>query len=278
MNTNRNVANHYSQGDLLQRLNSALIEDGVDPAHPQVETLAPYDQFHGRGLEATEEIVAAIQVTSTDHLLDIGSGIGGPARTMALRFGCRVTGIDLTPEFCEVARHLTRLMGLDSRIDFELGDALAMPFTDGTFDGAYSMNVSMNIADKTALYAEIRRVVKPGGWLMLSELAKGPGEPRDYPTPWAASADTSFLSTPAETRRGLEAAGFEVVQFRETAAEAKAFGARSRAMVERGEKPPHRAVQLIHGEIAALAMKNSARGVAEARIIPLEILCRKRPC
>ena len=278
MNTNRNVANHYSQGDLLHRLNSALIQDGVDPAHPQVETLAPYDQFHGRGLEATEEIVAAIQVTSTDHLLDIGSGIGGPARTMALRFGCRVTGIDLTPEFCEVARHLTRLMGLDSRIDFELGDALAMPFTDGTFDGAYSMNVSMNIADKTALYAEIRRVVKPGGWLMLSELAKGPGEPLDYPTPWAASADTSFLSTPAETRRGLEAAGFEVVQFRETAAEAKAFGARSRAMVERGEKPPHRAVQLIHGEIAALAMKNSARGVAEARIIPLEILCRKRPC
>lgn len=277
MSTQRNVADHYGQGGLLQRLNSALIEDGVDPAHPQIESLAPYDQFHGRGLEATEEIATAIQVAPTDHLLDIGSGIGGPARTLAHRFGCRVTGIDLTPEFCEVARHLTRLTGLDSRIDFELGDALAMPFGDATFDGAYSMNVSMNIADKAGLYAEIWRVLKPGGWLMLSELAEGPGPPLDYPTPWAASADTSFLSTPAETRGGLEAAGFEVVQFRDTAAEAKAFGARSRAMVERGEKPPHRAVQLIHGEIAPLAIKNSARGLAEARIVPLEILCRKRP-
>lgn len=277
MNTDRNVADHYRRGDLLQRLNAALTEDGVDPAHPQLETLAPYDQFHGRGLEATEEIAAMLQVAPADHLLDIGSGIGGPARTLAHRFGCRVTGIDLTPEFCEVARHLTRLMGLDSRIDFELGDALAMPFIDATFDGAYSMNVSMNIADKAAFYAEIRRVLKPGGWLMLSELAEGPGAPLDYPTPWAASANTSFLSTPAQTRRGLEAAGFEVVQFRDTAAEAKAFGARSRAAVERGEKPPHRAVQLIHGEIAPLAMKNSTRGVAEGRIIPLEILCRRRP-
>ena len=276
MNADRNVADHYRRGDLLQRLNAALTEDGVDPAHPQLETLAPYDQFHGRGLEATEEIAAMLQVAPADHLLDIGSGIGGPARTIAHRFGCRVTGIDLTAEFCEVARHLTRLTGLDSRIDFELGDALAMPFSDATFDGAYSMNVSMNIADKAALYAEIRRVLKPGGWLMLSELAEGPGAPLDYPTPWAASANTSFLSTPAQTRRGLEAAGFEVVQFRDTAAEARAFGARSRAAVERGEKPPHRAVQLIHGEIAPLAMKNSTRGVAEGRIIPLEILCRRR--
>jgi len=277
MTIDRNIADHYSQGDLLQRLNAALVEDGVDPAHPQLETLAPYDQFHGRGLEATEEIAAMLQVAPADHLLDIGSGIGGPARTIAHRFGCRVTGIDLTAEFCDVARHLTRLMGLDSRIDFELGDALAMPFTDATFDGAYSMNVSMNIADKAALYAEIRRVLKPGGWLMLSELAEGPGAPLDYPTPWAASANTSFLCTPAQTRRGLEAAGFEVVQFRDTAAEAKAFGARSRTMVDRGEKPPHRAVQLIHGEIAPLAIRNSVRGVAEARIIPLEILCRRRP-
>jgi ubiquinone/menaquinone biosynthesis C-methylase UbiE len=277
MATPHDVADHYGQGGLLQRLDAALIEDGVDPAHPTIESLAPYDQFHGRGLEATEAIAAANRVAATDHLLDVGSGIGGPARVLARRFGCRVTGIDLTPEFCDVARHLTRLTGLDSRVDFVLGDALAMLFADAAFDGAYSMNVSMNIADKAALYAEIRRVLKPGAWLMLSELVAGPGPALDYPTPRAAPAATSFLATPAETRRGLEAAGFEVLQFRDTAAEAKAFGARSRAMVERGEKPPHRAVQLIHGEIAPLAMKNSARGVAEARVVPLEILCRKRP-
>jgi SAM-dependent methyltransferase len=271
-----NVVNHYSRGDLLLRLNAALADDGVDPSRPQIDTLAPYDQFHGRGLEATQEIAAMLKVAPTDHLLDVGSGIGGPARYMAHRFGCRVTGIDLTAEYCEVARHLTRLLAMESQVEFELGDALAMPFADARFDGAYSMNVSMNIADKAALYGEVRRVLKPGSWLMLSELTKGPGAPLDYPTPWAATASTSFLATPEETRNGLEAAGFEIVQFRETTEAVKAYGARSRAMVDRGEKPPHRAVQLMHGDIAPLAMKNTARGVAEGSIIPVEILSRKR--
>ena len=195
---------------------------------------------------------------------------------MARRFGCRVTGIDLTAEFCDVARHLTRLLGLEDRVGFELGDALAMPFAAASFDGAYSMNVSMNIADKAGLYRGICRVLKPGGWLMLSELAQGPGPEMEYPTPWASSAQTSFLSTPEETRRGLEDAGFEVVQMRETAQQVKAYGARSREMVARGEKPPHRAVMLIHGELAREAMANTARGIVEARIVPIEVLGRKR--
>ena len=276
MSDEASIAEHYSSGDLLQRLEAALASDGVDPAHPTLEALAPYDQFHGRGLEATEEIAALLSAGPADHLLDVGSGIGGPARHMAKRFGCKVTGIDLTAEFCEVARHLTRVLGMESKVSFELVDALAMPFANAAFDGAYSMNVSMNIADKGALYREIHRVLKPGGWLMLSELAQGPGAPMDYPTPWAATAEASFLTTPEETRRGLEAAGFEVVQSRDTAEAVKAYGARSRAIVEAGGKPPHRAVQLIHGGIAAVAMRNSSRGSAEGRIIPVEILCRKR--
>ena len=167
MSANRDVTGHYSRGKLLERLNAALKEDGADPAHPQLESLAPYDQFHGRGLEATEEVAGLLKVAATDHLLDVGSGIGGPARYMARRFGCRVSGIDLTAEFCEVARHLTRLLGLEGKVKFELGDALAMPFAADSFEGAYSMNVSMNIADKAGLYRGIHRVLKPGGWLML---------------------------------------------------------------------------------------------------------------
>lgn len=276
MAANRDVTGHYSRGDLLERLNAALREDGADPAHPTFEALAPYDQFHGRGLEATEEIAGLLGIAPADHLLDVGCGIGGPARYFARRFGCRVTGIDLTAEFCDVARHLTRLLGLEQRVAIEQGDALAMPFADAGFDGAYSMNVSMNIADKPALYREIRRVLKPGGWLMLSELAKGPGPALDYPTPWARTAETSFLATPQDTRRGLEEAGFSVLELRQTAEQVKAYGARSREMVARGGKPPHRAVMLIHGGIAREAMANSARGVAESRVVPIEVLCRKR--
>ncbi len=270
------VASHYSRGTLLERLNASLIADGVDPKNPSIEALAHYDQFHGRGLEATQELASRLSVSGENHLLDVGSGIGGPARYLARRFGCRVTGIDLTAEFCEVARHLTKLLGLQDRVRFEQGDATAMPFAAASFDGAYSMNVSMNIADKAALYREIHRVLKPGGWLVLSELAKGTGAPLDYPTPWAASAGTSFLSTPEETRSGLEKAGFAIEDFRDTRKEVLAFGERSRAMVERGEKPPHRAVQLIHGELAKPAMANTATGIRESRILPIEVLARRQ--
>lgn len=276
MTTDREIAAHYTRGNLLVRLNAALLEDGVDPAEPTVETLAPYDQFHGRGLEATLEMAALMPAGPGIHVLDIGSGIGGPARYFAGRFGCKVTGIDLTSEFRDVAAHLTRLLGMEDQVEFKLGDALAMPFADESFDGAYSMNVSMNIADKSAFYKEIRRVLKPGGWLVLSEIAKGEGAEPDYPTPWAASAQTSFLSAPEETRRGLAEAGFEVLRLQSTLEQARAFGARSRAMAERGEKPPFRAIMLIHGEMAKQMMANMSRNLSEARINPIEVLSRKR--
>jgi SAM-dependent methyltransferase len=275
--TTDDIARHYSRGDLLSRLNAALIADGVNPEQPTIEALAPYDQFHGRGLEATMEIAAMLPARPSDHILDIGSGIGGPARYVASRFGCRVTGIDLTAEFCDVARHLTGLLHLDNRVTFETGDALKMPFKDGSFDGAYSMNVSMNIADKRAFYREIHRVIVPGAWLLLSEIAQGENGEPDYPTPWASSAQASFLSTPEQTRRGLIDAGFDVERLEHTRDAALAFGARSRAMVERGERAPHRAVMLIHDDIAKEAMVNSARALADGRIVPIELLARKRP-
>lgn len=275
MGTDADISRYYTRGDLLERLHAALLGDDIDPDHPTIETLAPFDQFHGRGLEATEEVADVLAVAATDHLLDVGSGIGGPARYIADRFGCRVTGIDLTAEFCDVARHLTQMLGLEDRVAFEQGDALAMPFADASFDGAYSMNVSMNIADKAGFYKEIHRVLRPGAWLVLIEIAQGPNGSLDYPTPWAQTAESSFLVTPSETAEALEASGFTDLKSRDTAKKSLAFGARSRAMVERGEKPPYRAVQLIHGDLAAEAIANSSRGIAEARIIPIEVFCRK---
>ena len=174
MTNSADVSRHYTSGSLLERLRSALREDGADPDHPTIEALTPYDQFHSRGIEATEEIAALVEIAESDHILDVGSGLGGPARFMADRFGCRVTGIDLTSEFCEVARILTEHVGLASKVTIEQGDATALPFADGAFDGAYSMNVVMNIGDKAGFYGELYRVIRPGGWLLLAEVAQGP--------------------------------------------------------------------------------------------------------
>lgn len=269
------IADHYSQGGLLARLEASLREDGVDPAQPTIEELAPYDHFHGRGLEATEDIANRLPVSAADRILDIGSGLGGPARYMARRFGCRVEGIDLTAEFCEVARLLTARLGLEERVSFRQGDALAMPFEDESFDGAYSMNVSMNIADKRALYRGIRRVLKPGAWLCLSEVAQGPGGEPDYPQAWAQTGASSFLSTPEDTRADLEASGFAVESLRDMTEASFDFAVRSRAVVKAGGKPPHRAVMLALGERAGDAMANSGRALRDRRTVPIEIFCRK---
>ena len=271
------IADHYTSGDLLARLEARLREDGADPSQPTVEALAPYDHFHGRGLEATEDMAALLEVAETDHILDIGSGLGGPARYLARRFGCRVSGIDLTAEFCDIARHLSALLGFEDRVSVRQGDALTMPYEDASFDGAYSMNVSMNIADKRALYREIRRVLKPGAWLALSEAAQGPGGAPDYPTPWARTSASSFLATEAETRASLEACGFAIEILRDTTEAALAYGARSRALVEAGGKPLHCAVSLIHGSLAEQASANSARALKERRAVPIELLCSTLP-
>ena len=275
MSDARTITGHYTSGDLLARLEAALQEDGFDPARPTADALAPYDHFHGRGLEATEDMAGLLRVAEADHILDVGSGLGGPARYMARRFGCRVSGVDLTAEFCDVARHLTALLGLAGRVSIAHGDALAMPFGDAAFDGAYSMNVSMNIADKRALYREIHRVLRPGAWLMLSEVAQGPGGEPDFPTPWARTASSSFLSTESETCANLEASGFAIESLRDATEVALAYGARSRALVEAGGKPSHRAVSLIHGALAEDAAANSARALKERRAVPIELLCRK---
>jgi ubiquinone/menaquinone biosynthesis C-methylase UbiE len=274
--TQSKIVEHYATSGLLARLEAALRADGADPAHPTIEALAPYDQFHGRGLEATEDMAALVGVRPADHLLDVGSGLGGPARWLSTRFGCRITGIDLTPEFCAIAEHFTRLIGLDARVHFQVGNALEMPFDDETFDGAYSMFVSMNIADKAQLYRDIHRVLKSGGWLVLSEITRGVDGDVLYPTPWAATAAQSFLSPAEDTREVLRSAGFEVELIKNDLQRSLDFGARSRAMVERGEKPPYRANALIHGDAGGATLANVSRGYKEGSLIPIEVVARKR--
>ena len=268
------VAEHYASGDIVLRILTALrATHGPDvPITPDI--LAPIDHFHGKGAIATAELATALQPTPTDHLLDIGCGIGGPARWIAAKYGCLVTGVDLTAEFCEAARELNRLCGLTDRVRILQGSALALPAQDGRFDRAYSQAVLMNIADKRGVFREAFRVLRPGGTLALFLAGTGSaGEPY-YPLPWATTTAISFLATPDEVERDLQSAGFEVVYVRDIA---PTLGVEAADTVKRlaAEGLPPLGEHVVTGETAKEWRINVMRSVAEARLSQIEALARK---
>src|SRR5262249_33659765 len=155
-----------------------------------VAQLAPLDQFHVRGILATQELAASVGLAPASRVLDLGSGIGGPARYLAATFGCRVTGLDLSPGFVDAATYLTDPCGLSDRVTFEGGDAVHPPFADAAFDAVFLQHVAMNVADRAALYAEVRRLLAPAGRFATYDLVLRDGDVV-YPLPWARDASTS---------------------------------------------------------------------------------------
>ena len=274
MSTEGQISGHWTTGDLAQTILAALADAGVDTANLTADDLVPLDNMHGRGVEATREMMARLAPTPGQHLLDIGSGIGGPARLAASEYGCRVTGIDLTPEFCDVAAMLTERTGLAGLVQFQQGDALALPFDDQSFDTAYTQNVTMNISDKEAFYSEAFRVVKPGGQFVAAGLAEGPAGPPFFPVPWAKVPEDSHLVSLEETERALEDAGFEIVEFIDQTGVMVTFYEQTRQRVA-AEGPPVLGVHVILGEDGRDRLKNSARSVEEKRTVPIEAVCRR---
>jgi sarcosine/dimethylglycine N-methyltransferase len=268
------IAGHYGSERIAARVVAALRAASGMQAEVTPETLAPFDHFHGRGLAATEEIAARLAPQPGERLLDIGSGIGGPARWIAAKFGVDVTGVDLTPEFCAAADELNAMTGLADRVHIRQGSALALPVPDAAFDAAYSQNVIMNITDKSLFYREAFRALRSGGRLALSNLCAGPaGEPY-FPVPWATTRDTSFLETPESMRAGLAAAGFEIVEFRDVTAGIVETNRRFRDRPGNGNRP-RIALEVLMDERAPEMQRNSVRTLEEGRGLAVEALARK---
>ncbi|MFO1315061.1 MAG: methyltransferase domain-containing protein [Burkholderiales bacterium] len=205
---------HYAATDIEARILAAIRAAGLNPDQRlSPEQLAPLDHFHTGGLRASRELLELAQIGADDRVLDIGAGLAGPARMLASTIGCRVDCLELSPDYCAGAILLNRLTGLDDRIGVHQGSALAMPFPDGTFDVAWMQNVGMNIADKRALYAEIRRVLKPGGRYAFQEMAAGAGTTTYFPLPWATDPADSFLVAVDETGALLAEIGFAAELF-----------------------------------------------------------------
>src|SRR5215468_9597975 len=216
------VRNHYRATGLTERLKTALTVLG--PADQQLtpQQLGALDQFHTRGLAATTELATLVGITAGMSVLDVGSGVGGPARFLAATYGCRVTGVDLSEPFVDAARYLAERTGQSGQVAFQTASALDLPFDDGHFDIALLQHVAMNIADRARLYREIRRVLRPSGRFATFDVMSNRGEPH-YPVPWAGTPATSFLLTAAATRAAIEQAGFCTLAWQDDTEAAKAW-------------------------------------------------------
>ncbi|WP_411722227.1 class I SAM-dependent methyltransferase [Mycetocola sp.] len=210
MHTENAVALHYRNPALETSILEALRRTGHDPERIGPDDLLAVDQFHIGGVQAARDLALGAGIGPTTVVLDIGSGLGGPARLFAHHFGATVVGVDLTPEFVETATSLTRRSGLSDRVRFVQGNALELPFTENEFDVATLLHVGMNIADKSALFRSAARVLKPGGMFAVYDVMRTGDGQLAYPLPWATSAEISFSATPEEYATALQAAGFTV--------------------------------------------------------------------
>jgi ubiquinone/menaquinone biosynthesis C-methylase UbiE len=273
--TMERVQSHYGRGGIMDRIIVALRKAGIDPQRPRCEDLYPLDQLHGLGIAATSDHAERAGLRAGMHVLDLGCGIGGCSRYLAAERGCRVTGVDLTAEYIDIARELTRRCGFGGRILFRRADALALPFPDATFDHVWCHNVTMNIPDKRAFAAEVARVLKHGGRFSCVELAQGPAGAPAFPMPWAADAAASFLATPEEMRAALVAAGLRILDYADLTAATLAQIKEIAALLARGEPNPLRNGIVLGDDIVARA-RNSAAALAEGRLID-EFILAERP-
>ena len=269
------IQTHYARPDIGSVILSALEKAGKDLDHLTPEDLAPIDEFHIRGRTATLELARAAGLQANQRVLDVGSGVGGTSRCLAKEFGCHVTGLDLTDEYCRAAAMLTGKTGLSQLIDYRQGDATRLPFDDGVFDVVWTEHVAMNIPDKPLLYKEMHRVLKPGGTLAVYDVLAGPSGPVLFPVPWASTPETSFLVQPDDLRRLLEDAGFTISDWIDTTEAARTWFAALVEKIQREGFPSLGFHVLLGADFQAMA-QNQGRNLQEGRIVLAQVIARKQ--
>lgn len=275
MSTEDQVAEHYSHTELTEAIERGITQLGKTTQTVTVADLAPVDEFHVGGREATVEFMDQLAFADTDHVLDIGCGIGGASRFVADEYGVRVSGIDLTREFVETGRMICSWLGLDDRVSLYQGSALSMPFAAGTFDRAYMMHVGMNIKDKKALFAEVGRVLKVGGTFGIYDVMRTSDTELLFPVPWATTSDTSALDTEGAYVDALAESGFTVENVRPRRDFALEF---FRKIVENSAKasqPPALGLHILMGNSAPTKFKNMLENMSRGCISPIEIIAKK---
>ena len=273
MELDQNIVRHYAHGALETAILGALAAAGKDPGTLTPADLAPVDEFHIGGRQATRDLAAQLDLPRGARVLDVGSGLGGPSRHVAEECGWQVQGIDLTPEYVDVAISLSRRVGLADTTAYRVASASALPFGERAFDGAYMLHVGMNIADKKAAFAEVRRVLKPAGLFAIYDvMLEGDGD-FAYPVPWSAGPETNFIAAPETYRNDLAEAGFTIVKERNRRDFAlESFSQMRQRMAGGGAPAP--GLQIVMGATAPQKVANMLGMVQRGLIAPVEIISR----
>ena len=269
------VTEHYTHGQLLERILQGVEAIGKTPATVTVDDLAPVDEFHIGGRQASEDFICQLELSADDYTLDIGCGLGGTSRFVASRVGCRVTGIDLTPEFVSTGQSLCDWVGLSDQVELHQGDATEMPFADESFDAAFMLHVGMNITNKAGLFAEVYRLIKPGALFGIFDVMQTSDEPLTYPVPWSSVPGTSALATQDQYVKALEQTGFDIIKIRDRRDFAAEFFAETRRQMEEAGGAPPLGVHIAMGESAPIKISNMVENIAAGRVAPVEIFATR---
>lgn len=268
------VNSHYTRPQLDHAIRAGLLASGKDPDHCTPADLAPIDQFHIGARPATLALLKLAELQPGQHVLDLGGGLGGPARTLATEAGMRVTVLDLTEAFVTTGQRLSERTGLAALVTFQLGDATRPPFPDGTFDAVWTQHSTMNIPDKERLYREALRVVRPGGKLAMHEIMAGALQPVHFPVPWASHPDLSFLRPPAEVRALLKRTGWHELAWHDVTHAARDWWRERRLPALYGNPPPL-GLHLLLGPDAPAMIGNLMRSLDEDRVTVIEAVFQR---
>lgn len=271
MTIEESVASHYARGSLEGDILDALAASGKDIDRLKASDLCGADELHLGWHAATVELAKDLEFTSGMHVLDVGSGIGGPARYLAEQCGCRVTGIDLTEDFVSVANALTRRCGLSDHVSFQQASALALPFAAASFDGAVMIHVGMNIEDKPRLFSEVRRVLRPGARFGVYDVMRVDDRELVYPLPWAMSTATSFVEPPQYYREILIDTGFRIEHTLDRSAMALSLSREMRENAARHGAPPL-GPHILMGPGMRERVGNVIEAVRQGTIAPIEMI------
>ncbi len=269
------VADHYTKGALQAAIDAGWTKMRAQSDVAPIDQLAGVDEFHIGGRLATEMVCERMELAPGLKTLDVGCGLGGAARFMAARYGVDVQGVDLTPEYVQVGNALTQAIGLRDKVRLVRASALNLPLNDASFDRASMFHVGMNIDDKDVLFAEISRVLKPGGLLAVYDVMRVGEAPLDYPVAWAQDESTSFVAKVEAYEAAIEAAGLSVYVAEPKRELGLEFFARMKArMAESG--PPPLGLHIVMGQDAGAKAGNMAANIAKGAMAPVLMLARKR--